>query len=71
MEKFLDLIRDLFEETPREQISIQSNFKEFAEWDSLAALSLIALFDSEYNKRLSGDQIRLANTLEDLFKLTL
>ena len=35
------------------------------------ALSLIAMFDSEYNVKLSGDQIRAANTLEDLYKKTL
>ena len=71
MDKFLDLMGDLFEETPKDQIVLISNFKTFEEWDSLIALSLIAIFDSEYNLRLSGDQIRSANTLEDLYKLTL
>jgi acyl carrier protein len=71
MDKFLDLMGDLFEETPKDQIVLISNFKTFEEWDSLIALSLIAIFDSEYNLRLSGDQIRSADTLEDLYKLTL
>tara|TARA_B110000046_G_C12749445_1_gene296101 strand:- start:220 stop:435 length:216 start_codon:yes stop_codon:yes gene_type:complete len=71
MDKFLDLMGDLFEETPKDQIVLISNFKTFEEWDSLIALSLIAIFDCEYNLRLSGDQIRSADTLEDLYKLTL
>ena len=62
---------ELFQETPKDQILLISNFKDFEEWDSLMALSLIAIFDSEYNLRLSGDQIRSASTLEDLYKLTL
>jgi acyl carrier protein len=71
MDKFLEQIADIFENTPKEEISLDSKFKSFVEWDSLMALSLIAMFDSEYNIKLSGDQIRAANTLEDLYKKTL
>ena len=71
MNKFLGQISEIFENTPKEQISLNSKFKSFDEWDSLMALSLIAMFDSEYNVKLSGDQIRAANTLEDLYKKTL
>jgi acyl carrier protein len=71
MNKFLEHIIELFENTPKDQISLDSKFKSFDEWDSLMALSLIALFDSEYNVKLTGDQIRAANTLEDLYKKTL
>lgn len=71
MDKFLELMGELFEETPIDQIILTAKFKNLEEWDSLIALSLIAIFDSEYNLRLSGDQIRSANTLEDLYKLTL
>jgi acyl carrier protein len=71
MDKFLEHIAEIFENTPKEDISLDSKFKLFDEWDSLIALSLIAMFDSEYNLKLSGDQIRAANTLEDLYKKTL
>ena len=71
MDKFLEQIADIFENTPKEELSLDSKFKSFVEWDSLMALSLIAMFDSEYNIKLSGDQIRAANTLEDLYKKTL
>jgi len=71
MDKFLEHIVEIFENTPKEEISLDSKFKSFDEWDSLMALSLIAMFDSEYNVKLSGDQIRAANTLEDLYNKTL
>jgi acyl carrier protein len=71
MEKFLEHITEIFENTPKDQITLDSNFKTFDEWDSLMALSLIAMFDSEYNVKLSGDHIRAATTLEDLYKKTL
>jgi acyl carrier protein len=67
---FLLLIRDLFEETPVESITMDSNFKEFEEWDSLVALSLIALFDSEFNVKISGDKIREISTIRELYNLT-
>ena len=71
MDKFLELIAEIFENTPKDDISLDSKFKLFDEWDSLIALSLIAMFDTEYNVKLSGDQIRAANTLEDLYNKTL
>lgn len=71
MDKFLEHIAEIFENTPKDQISLDSKFKSFEEWDSLIALSLIAMFDSEYNVKLSGDQIRSAVTLKDLYQKTL
>jgi len=70
MDKFLELISELFEETPHEQLKLSAKFKEFEEWDSLIALSLIAMFDSEYNIKLSGEQIRSITTFEELYNLT-
>jgi len=71
MKLFLEHITEIFENTPKDQITLDSKFRTFDEWDSLMALSLIAMFDSEYNVKLSGDDIRSANTLEDLYKKTL
>lgn len=42
---------------------------ELPEWDSLAALGVIVMFDIEYNKTITGDDLKTCNTLEDLFKL--
>ena len=71
MEKnFLLLVGALFEDTPIDSIAMDSKFKEFEDWDSLVALSLIALFDSEYNIKISGEKIREISTLKELFNLT-
>jgi acyl carrier protein len=67
---FLLHVIGLFDETPVESITMDSNFKEFEEWDSLVALSLIALFDSEYNVKISGEKIREINTIRELYNLT-
>lgn len=39
------------------------------EWDSLAALGVIVMFDTEYGKTITGDDIKKCKTLSDLYKL--
>lgn len=40
--------------------------KEIAEYDSMAKLSLIVLMDDEFGKKLTGEQIREFNTVQDI-----
>lgn len=35
-------------------------------WDSMAKLSLIVLIEDEFGKKLSGDQIRAMQTVQDI-----
>ncbi|PWF21232.1 acyl carrier protein [Corticimicrobacter populi] len=39
------------------------------EWDSLAALGVIVMFDTQYGKVITGDDIEKAATVGDLYKL--
>lgn len=39
------------------------------EWDSLAALGVIVMFDVEYDKTIVGDDLKNCVTLTDLYKL--
>lgn len=39
------------------------------EWDSLAALGVIVMFDVEYGKVINGDNLKVCKTLNDLYKL--
>ncbi|TLD96491.1 hypothetical protein LS71_005320 [Helicobacter jaachi] len=41
----------------------------FADWDSMAHLSLIALFDSKLQKKLTPAQIRELKHVSDILKL--
>ena len=47
-EELLDKLAELLEV---EQVSLNDELQSFDEWDSLTALSMIALADSEYNKK--------------------
>ncbi len=49
-------------------ISLDTEFRNLAEWDSLAALGVIVMFDMEYQKTITGDDLHAAQTVGDLFR---
>lgn len=58
-----------FEETETSLIKPETKFRELAEWNSFMALSIIAMADEKYGVRLKGDDIRNAQTIEELFNI--
>lgn len=50
-------------------ITTDTALADLPEWDSLAALGVIVMFDMEYSKTIVGEQLRDAETVGDLFKL--
>ena len=58
-----------FEKTDPGLFTVQSKFRDFDEWDSLIALSVIAMADAEYGVIIKGDDIIKSQTIEDLFNI--
>ena len=69
LNEFVQKFANEFEETPLEQFNSSTIFKDLKEWDSLVALSVISMVDEEYEKRITGADIRQSNTIEDLYNL--
>ena len=44
---------------------------DLPEWDSLAALGVIVMFDMEYTKTVTGNDLQNSKTISDLFALTI
>lgn len=42
---------------------------DLPEWDSLAALGVIVMFDMEYNKTITGNDLKNCKSISDLFAL--
>jgi|LakMenEpi05May12_1017382.scaffolds.fasta_scaffold04022_2 acyl carrier protein len=61
------LKEDVFSECT-EIINFDTDFKALDCWDSITSLTLIAIFDGEFNVSLSGDDIRSATTIDDLYQ---
>jgi acyl carrier protein len=51
------------------EVSLETCLHDLPEWDSLAALGVIVMFDIEYNKTIIGDDLKKCVTLEDLYRL--
>ena len=68
-EEFCDNFTNQFDETDASEISLQTVFKDLDEWSSLLSLSIIAMCDEEYSVKVTGDDIKNAETVEDLFNL--
>ncbi|MEO9954663.1 acyl carrier protein [Nonlabens sp.] len=69
MEEFINNFAEQFDETERSEFDNSTTFKDLDEWDSMIALSIIAMIDEEYEITINGDDIKKASTIEDLYKL--
>ena len=67
LQDFIQNFADQFDDTDASEITATTNFRDLDEWSSLIALSIIAMVDEEYDVTLKGDDIKNANTVEDLF----
>jgi len=57
-----------FEEVPTETITEETNFRDLENWDSLAALAVVAMIDDDYGVALSFAEMKKCNTLSELFE---
>lgn len=64
---FLEKFRNLFEDTDPESIELTTNYKDLDEWSSLISFAIIAMVKMEYDKSVTGAEIRHCDTVEDLF----
>ncbi len=69
LEEFVQRFAEEFDETPVEQFTADTKFKSLDEWGSLAALSIIAMVDEEFEKRITGADIRSCETIKALYNL--
>jgi len=66
---FIKTIENEFEELPKETLKPETSFRQIDDWSSMHALIIIALIDSEYDVLLSGEDLRTAETIQDLFNI--
>lgn len=66
---FIKNFADQFEDTDPAEITANTNYQELEEWDSLAALGIIALVKTKYGKTVNGREIRSCVSVQALFDL--
>ena len=50
-------------------LKVEDKLESFEEWDSVTALSIIAMVDEQFHKTLSGEDLKGAKTVKDLIVL--
>lgn len=69
LNQFIDNFRNAVDfQTPAE-INSATQLSTLKEWDSLAALGVIVMFDMEYGVAITGEDLKTASTVESLFTL--
>ena len=67
LEEFIESFAAQFDDTEADQFTADTKFKQLDEWSSLAALSIIAMVDDEYDVIIKGNDIISSDTIKDLF----
>ena len=69
IKELIENFANQFDDTDVSVFSAETRFRELDEWSSLLALSVLAMVDEEYDVQLKADQMRKANTVQELFDI--
>ena len=67
LQEFVNNFAEQFDDIDASTLNGSTSFKDLEDWNSLVALSVIAMIDEEYDVTVKGDDIRKSTTIEDLF----
>ena len=71
LDEFTGKFADEFDETPAEVFTPTTDFRELEEWSSLSGLAIISMIDDEFDKQITGADLRSVKTIEELYNLVL
>jgi len=67
LNQFVTCFAQQFDDTDPAEISADTVYKDLDEWSSILAFSVIAMVKTEFDKTVTGTELRHCNTVEDLF----
>lgn len=69
LKKFIEKFAEAIESENPNLLTPDTKFREINEWSSLSALNIIAMVDEEYEVELTGNDVRNAKTIEEIFEV--
>ena len=66
---FIGNFASQFDDTDVSIFNANTIYKELEEWNSLIALSIMAMIDEEYDVKVKGEDIRNSVTISDLYNV--
>lgn len=67
--EFVANFADQFDETDAAVFNAETRFRDLEEWSSFLALGIMAMIKSEYDVAITADEMRNANTIQELFDI--
>ena len=67
IKEFISNFAEQFDDLDASILTPETEFKSLEDWNSLIALSVIAMIDEEYDVTVKGNDITGANTIQDLY----
>ena len=67
LNEFVKAFASEFYETSENVFTPKTVFKDLSEWGSLTVLSIVSMVDEEFEKAITGADLRACNTIEELY----
>lgn len=67
--EFIDVFAEQFDDTEASSITADCKFRELDEYSSLIGMCIIAMAKTQFEKSITGADIRSCATVEDLYNL--
>ena len=69
LDEFVELFAEQFDFTDPSEITSSTAFHDLDEWSSLTGMSVLAMAKTEYDKAITGAELKACVTVEDVFNL--
>jgi len=66
---FIKRLEEQFEDLPKGKLQPDSLFREVFDWNSINALIIIALIQTEYEVVIDAEDIRKSKSINDLYQI--
>jgi acyl carrier protein len=67
IKEFIENFANQFDDTEASEFAAETNFRDLDEWSSMIGLSVLNMAEKSYGVQLTFDELRAANTVQDLF----
>ena len=69
LNEFIKKFAEEFDETPMSDFTADTKYRQLDEWSSISGLSIISMIDEEFDKQITGADLRSVLTIEELYNL--
>lgn len=69
LQEFVQNFANQFDGTDADMFTPSTKFRDLEEWSSLIGLSIILMVDEEYGITIGADDMKMAQTIEELYNV--